>query len=361
MSGLTFQSPLGALVALAVVFPLAALVAFERRARRVRHNVQLPEPEKQTHTRRIVALCVLAALLGLAATHPALTRTSKRSVRTDAQAWALFDTSASMSARQQGGPSRFERSKRLAIQLRNDLPDIPFGVASFAEDVLPHMFPSSDANAFASTVRNAVQIGSPPSPNVVVGTVGTSLSAITAFGSDGYFAPSATHKLLIVFSDDESSPVFGSFVAAELRNKKPIHVIFVHVWNGNERIYLPNGRPDPGYTPDPSSYSSVSELASEIGGSVYSESDTNGILDQARADLGTGSHRPIDSSTVTTPLARWLLILAFIPLAFVLRARDLFGSLWQLGVPGGYALRRRRESGSLLRPRRLASFTISKR
>jgi hypothetical protein len=341
LSSLSFESPLGALVALVVVVPLAGFVAFERREKRVRRNLGLPDPHAWAQAPVLVGLVVLAALLGLAAAQPMLTHATPRKVRLDAQAYAVFDTSNSMSARQEAGPTRLDRSRRLAIQLREALPDVPFGVASFAEITLPHLFPTPNEQAFAATVTESVRIGQPPSPNLLPSTArGTDLAALTALNQDSFFSPSATHRLVVVFSDDESSQFFADQIAAAFR-RPLVHVIFVHVWNSQDRIHLQDGRVDPGYTPDPTSLATVNQLASQLDGQVFSEQNLSGIVQRAQADLGSGRVAPLTGTRTSTPLARWLLLLAFLPLAVVLRRGDV--GVWSLRFPPAIGRVRPRE------------------
>jgi hypothetical protein len=327
LSNLSFESPLGAVVALAVVVPLAGFVAFERREKRVRQNLGLPDPHAWALAPVVIALVILAALLGLAAAQPVLNHASPRKVRLDAQAYAVFDTSTSMLARQGAGPTRLDRSKRLAIELRKALPEVPFGVASFAEITLPHLFPTPNEQAFAATVNDSVRIGQPPSPNLLPGAArGTDLAALTALNQNSFFSSSATRRLVVVFSDDESSQFFASQIAAALR-RPLVHVIFVHVWDSRDRIHLQDGRVDPGYTPDPTSLATVNQLASQLDGQVFTDHNLSGVVQRAQADLGSGRVAPLASTRTSTPLARWLLLLAFLPLAVVLRRGDVGVSL----------------------------------
>jgi len=98
----TFLSPLGGLVAVAVVAPLVAFAVAERRRRRVSAALALPETRSVSRAAVTTALLLIAALLGLAATQPTLVNTSAHKVRPDAAAFVVIDTSSS--------PSSFARS-----------------------------------------------------------------------------------------------------------------------------------------------------------------------------------------------------------------------------------------------------------
>ena len=321
MNGLSFLTPLGALVAVGVVLPLAGFVLFERRAERVRAILRLPEPSRGARATMVGSLTLIAALVGIAAAQPVLRRTTPRAERTDAQAYVVFDVSRSMGARRQGGPDRLERAKRIAVHVRSALSDVPVGVASFAIYALPHLFPTGDRQTFAATVRDAVRIGSPPSPNVFSGLERTSdLSSVSEL-AQGFFAPHTTRGLVIVFTDGESNQFYAGDVANAYRNR--IKLILVQVWDPEERIYVGRNEIDPGYRPDPTSKADLAELALATHGDVFSEKSVGAIIDRARADLGSGPTHRLAAEPGRTPLAPWILCVAFVPLAVVLRRRNL--------------------------------------
>jgi hypothetical protein len=287
----------------------------------VRDVLHLPEPSRGARAVMVGSLTLIAALVGVAAAQPILRRTTPRTERKDAQAYVVFDVSRSMEARREGGPDRLERAKRIAIRVRSALPDVPFGVASFAIYALPHLFPTVDEQTFAATVRDAVRIGSPPSPNIFSGLERTTdLSALSALGN-GFFAPHTERGLVIVFTDGESNQFFAGDVGSAYRNR--IQLIIVHIWDPRERIYIGRDTIDPGYRPDPASKADIASLALATHGSVFSERAVGGIVDRARADLGNGPTRRLSAEPGRTPLAPWILGVAFVPLAVVLRRRNL--------------------------------------
>jgi hypothetical protein len=304
------------------VVPLAGFVVFERRAERVRSILHLPVPSSRGRTLIIVAITLIAAALGIAAAQPVLTRSTPRALRTDAEVYVVFDNSRSMQARRLGGATRLQRAKRLAVRVRGALPDVPFGVASFAIFVLPHLFPSGDPAVFDSVVRDAVRVGSPPSPNVFAPTERTTdLSAISSM-SDSYFDHTAKRRLVVVFTDGESNKFFPVDVGVAFHHPL-VQTILVHVWDPRERIYLGGSRQDPGYRPDPSSRRELESLAAATHGAVFSERDEGAIVSRMRSDLGSGPVRHLAPEPGRTPLAPWVLCIAFVPLSVILRRRNL--------------------------------------
>ena len=75
---MTFVSPLGALVVLAVFGPLAAFVIAERNRRRVVGILGLPGTRAVSRGAVVTSLVAIAALLGAAAAQPTLVNRSAR-------------------------------------------------------------------------------------------------------------------------------------------------------------------------------------------------------------------------------------------------------------------------------------------
>jgi len=83
---MTFLTPLGWLVALLALLPLASAAFGHRRTGVVRRSLGLPAPERRAELLQPSLAAAGVVLLGLAAAQPALTRTSRPQVRRDAQA-----------------------------------------------------------------------------------------------------------------------------------------------------------------------------------------------------------------------------------------------------------------------------------
>ena len=154
----TLLTPLGALIALGVVVPLVALALLHRRGESVRRAIGLPEPRPRVLRAAVAAVVVAAALLGLAAAQPRLEWTSDKRVRDDAEAIVVLDTSRSMLARTSPrSPIRYARATAAARRFRAAFPDVPVGIASFTDRVLPHLFPSPDDDVFAATLEQVAR------------------------------------------------------------------------------------------------------------------------------------------------------------------------------------------------------------
>ena len=196
-----FLTPLGALFALTALLPLAVLVLRERRARRVRRALGLPQPASRAPRRSPpLAACRRSR-------SRRCSRWSRRpdgAERTDAEAFVVFDVSRSMlAAAEPGAPTRLERAQAIAETLRARLPEVPVGVLSLTDRVLPHLFPSADAAVFDATVEKAIGIERPP-PALSFSTRATSLDTLEGIPRRGFFSRSARKRLLVVLTDGES-------------------------------------------------------------------------------------------------------------------------------------------------------------
>jgi hypothetical protein len=317
-------SPLGLLVALVGALPLLALARLERRAAVIRRTLRLGDPGRRGRITVAVALAAVAVLLGLAAAQPVIAKANETTVRTDAEMLFVFDTSRSMQAAlTPHAPTRLDRAKRAALQIRSQLSDVPAGAASMTQRTLPYMFPSSNVNLFAQTLRQSVRILDPPpiEERRIRGVV-TTLDALAAIPTKNYFTPGVARRVLIVLSDFETLPFAENTVAATFRRTRDVEPIYIRFWDSRERVFLKNGN-SAGYVPDPTSASSVRTLASLTGGQAFNEHQLGDAVDAIRADIGNGPARGETFERTRTPLAAWFAAAALVPLALLLFRRNL--------------------------------------
>lgn len=318
---LTVLTPLGALLALGIIVPLVALLLARRKAVRVRDVLGVEQPSRRAVAVPLAALALGATLLGLAAAQPVFEWTRDRTVRTDAEAFVVVDVSRSMLA-QQGpdSPQRLERARAVATSVRASLPDVPVGVATLTDRVLPHLFPSTDQEVFEATLRRSIGIEKPP-PRSSFATGATSLNALAALRGLRFFTPKSTARLAIVLTDGESQPVSNARIGGLLRRDPAIEVVFVQFWDEDERVYT-RDVPEPQYLPDPSARSALDRLAASADGSVYSESQVDAATSKARELLGGGPSVVIGEQAGQLALAPYLAFAALLPFGLLLWRRD---------------------------------------
>jgi hypothetical protein len=317
----------GGLLALAVLVPLVAFIGISRRAARTRAALGLPEPPPRQRLLPLAALLAVAALLGLAAMQPVLERSTTNTVRRDAEVFMVVDISRSMLARRSpGAPSRLDRAKVAGARLRTGLPDVPVGIASMTNRVLPHLFPSGDADVFRATLERAIGIERPPpgssflTPQQEALRQATTFASLAGVATRRFFSPQAKQRLLVVLTDGETTRVSEADVGRRLRGAR-IETVFIHVWSASERVFR-KGVPERRYAPDPTARSNLESLALATEGSVYDETSVGSAASKARELLGNGPTVAQGVRPDRMALAPYLALAAAFPLTFLLWRRD---------------------------------------
>jgi hypothetical protein len=311
---MTLLSPLGLLLALAAVLPVAAWVSGERRTDRVRAELGLVPPDARSRW-RVAAVAAVPLLLALACAQPALTREQERRVRTDAAAFVVVDVSRSMQATAApGAPTRLERARALAVRIRDGLRDTPVGLATLTDRVVPLLFPSPDPATFAQAATRALASESPPPREVA--TVASSLAALGEAAGANLFLPTDRRRVFVVLTDGESRPFEEAETARALRAAR-VALVTVHVHADDERVFRASGVPELNYRPDPGSAATLETLAAAAGGAATGESAEAAVA-AARDALGSGPTRAVGTEERLLPLAPWVALAALVPLGLLL-------------------------------------------
>jgi von Willebrand factor type A domain len=315
-ASIVFLTPLAALVALTMLLPVAAFVVAERRVATVRRLLELRPPRTGVDVAALAALAAVVALLALAAAQPALSNTRTQSVRTDAEALFVVDTSQSMAASSgRSGATRLARAIDAASRLRAAIPGVPSGVATLTDRVLPNLLPVADSAAFDSTLRNAVAINQPPPREQNVRA--TSFAALGSVPSSGFFQRSAKRRAVVLLTDGETGPYDASAVAQAFGGNPRTNLVAVQLWRRNESIYGPTGRADPNYRPDADSKTQVAALARATRGRSFGEGKLGSAASSLKTMLGSGPTKTVGHTRTTHPLAPYLALLALVPLALI--------------------------------------------
>lgn len=317
---ITFLTPRAGVFAAAALVPLLVFVRRERRAQQIRRALALAGHSLMARTPVVLSLALVPGLLGLAATQPVLESTRTRSERTDAHAFFVIDTSRSMLASaRSGAPTRFERARDVATALQQALPEVPAGLASLTDRVLPHLFPTTDARVFSATLRDSMEVEQPPASRY--SQQATALGALAAIPRSNYFSPSAERRVLVVLTDGETLEVAPDLARAFERRPR-IETIFVRFWSTDERIYE-TGAAESGYSPDRASGAKLARAASLVGGRVFSEDELGEVRVAAERVLGEGPTRRRSLEGERLALMPYVTLAAFVPLAFLLWRRNL--------------------------------------
>jgi hypothetical protein len=318
--GVSFLTPSAAMFGFGALVPLAVLAGRERRVRSIRREIGLAAPSWARLPVLVAAVVLVPLLLAVAAMQPVLEDARAHNERTDAQIFVVMDTSRSMlAAASNGAPTRFERARTIALRLQHAFPDVPLGLASMTDRVLPHLFPTTDVRVITATLRDAMAVDRPPAARYA--PLATSLNGLAAVPRTNFFSPGAQRRLLVVLTDGEADAV-DPMLSRAFRRQPRTDVVLVRLWDADERIYE-TGVPEAGYRPDPGLRPRLTEAASLVGGRVVGESDFGELVSVARDVLGSGPTRPRELEGERLALMPYLTLAAVIPLALILWRRNV--------------------------------------
>lgn len=320
--GVSLLTPFAGILAISALLPLAVLLGRDRRAREIRAALSLGHPSRAGRASVALSLALVPALLGLAATQPVLDDTLTRSERTDAQAFFVLDTSRSMLASTSlEAPTRFDRAKRDAGAIRADLREVPSGIASLTDRLLPHAFPTDDEGVFGAVLDRVVGIDKPPPATFNV--TATTLGSLSALANRNFFTREVRQRVAIVFTDAESRPFASASVGRVFRRSPGIRLVFVRYGNADERVFTLDGGTESGYRPDPDAPAIARSLAQAAAGEVFDEGSIGDVGDTVRGMVGQGETKVDDDDRREIPLAPYSVALAFLPLGLLLWRRNL--------------------------------------
>jgi hypothetical protein len=217
-------------------------------------------------------------------------------------------------------PTRFDRAKEAGKELRARIPTVPVGISSITDRLLPHLFPTTSANVFTSTLDRAMGVERPPPDRSGRGRV-TALGALQGLITGNFYGPEAKKKIAVVFSDAETVPVDTATLRGRMYGK--VEVIFVRLWSASERVYLPDGEIERQYRPDLDSGDYLAGVAEAIEADVFDESELDQVAGRVQALAGKGPTGPEGEELESRPLAAYVACAAFLPILLLLARRNL--------------------------------------
>jgi hypothetical protein len=225
---------------------------------------------------RLVGFIALAALVATAAAQPSIRKTSSTRVRANTELYLTFDVSRSMlAASSPHGVVRFERARALGAQIHRAMRDVPTGVATLTNRLMPLLFPTGDERGVVAVINHSLRILQ-PQPAFLTAPRATQLGALSLAADRSYFNPGAHRRLLVVLSDLDSD-FFSLDGTLKLLRRHGIEPFLLRVAQPGEQIFDSQGRP--------ASYTSVSTVTvgslRAAGWHAYEE----GQIGQAIADL----------------------------------------------------------------------------
>ena len=268
----------------------------------------------------MIVLPIIAVLVGIGAAQPVVEQWEEHAARTDAQAFFAFDTSRSMLASSgPGEPTRFDRAVTAARRMRAALGELPVGVASLTDRVLPHVFPTANPRSFDAVLRYSIAVERPASDEGN-NKIASSLEATSAFASGNYFR-GAPRRLLVVFTDAETRAVGAAALGQAFANAR-IETIVVRVGSQRDRIYR-GSRIETVYVPQAGSREAAASYASVVRGRAFDEDQLDDAITAARSMLGSGGAVTRAEIIDIRPLGPYVFLAALVPLSFLLLRRNL--------------------------------------
>jgi hypothetical protein len=318
---ISFRSPEGLLVALLAAAPLAAAMLVGRRAEVVRRALGLDADRGIVRRQVAGSVVVVGVLVGLACAQPVVAREETFRVRSDAEAYIVLDVSRSMlAAEEDGAPTRLLRARRAAASLRGELADVPVGLASLSDRVLPHVFPSVDGEAFVEALSRSVGVGRPGPQRVAV--LATAFDVLGGMATLNFYGDGVGRRLAIVLTDGETLPVDEEGLEGTLAGAAPVEFLFVRFWGPDERIFGPGGLVEDAYRPDSAAGPRFERFASAFGAELYGADELGEVARRAREIVGEGPTRQEERVVQEVPLAPYAALGAILPLLLVLARRN---------------------------------------
>jgi len=294
----------------------------ERHSRRLRGVFSLREPRRRDIAIGAAAVALIPALLGVAAAQPVVVQRQPVMQRSDTEIFIVFDTSQSMSARPAlRAPTRLQRSEQDAERVLPQLGDIPVGLATMTDRVLPALMPTTNDALIRRTIEQSISINEPPPTERYPYLATSLLKALPPISTENFFSYGTRHSILVVFTDGESTPLppgYGVDLAKALKTQP----LFVHVWSAAESVYV-HGQIDPRYHPDPQSQAVLEQFAGATGGRVFGEGDLGALVSTIRSEAGTPHASTAILTYARVPLGQWFLLAGVFPLGFLFWRRNL--------------------------------------
>jgi hypothetical protein len=310
LASITFETPWGALVAVAAALPLVALAVAWRRGERAARAVRLVPARRRTLALAAASAALAAVAAGAACAQPALRTERHVSIRTQSEILYVVDVSRSMRAsRVPNSSTRLAAARGVVRRIHAGTEDVPSGLAGLTDRVLPYVFATADAADFAAALDQSVRIESPPPQQV--SSNATSFGALASIPRNGFFSSSARRRTCVLVTDGESRAYATDDVAAALAGPRGCRLVVVRVGSSSDRVHGAGGVPEAAYAPDPAAAGKVRALAAAAaGGRAFASATAGDALAAVRAssEIGPRSGRVLQPAR--RALAPWLAVLA---------------------------------------------------
>jgi hypothetical protein len=225
----------------------------------------------------------------------------------------VLDNSRSMLASARAGTTaRYQRAVELARRIHADLPELPAGLASLNNRLLPYLFPTVDEQAYQAVLAHAYGVQR-PAPALESDPVATTFDQLSQAASSRFFAPSASKRVLLVLSDAETRPFDAGQTLRALRHARTTPIL-VRIWHPGERIF----RTDRSTEVYHSTHADELDRLRAAGWPAYPEGEPGAVVDRVRQAIGPGPVKPVGYDRRETSIAPMIALAAVAPLLLVL-------------------------------------------
>jgi hypothetical protein len=310
---MTLATPWVLLAGLVGLVPAAGALVRGRRSRRPLREIGLGVPPRLSLLRRPLLLCCACALLGLAAAGPSVRLRHGLPARTDAQVLVVLDGSRSMlAASSPHDPPRFHRAAAFARRLQEALPEVPMGLASLTNRLLPYAFPTVDRVLYDDVLDRAFAVEQPP-PAFDADRWVTSFDPLKQTALRRFFSPTAPKRVVVVLSDAETRPFDARGVLRELERHGTTPIV-VRFWRPGERIFRADGTPTSYHSTQPGE---LAVLASS-GWRTFDEEGFGAVARAIRTTIGSGPVARVGYEQREESIAPVFVLAAIAPLLLLL-------------------------------------------
>jgi von Willebrand factor type A domain len=313
-------TPIAAAVGLVGVIVVWMRVRSARRARDVCRTLGLPAAPRSRVALDLAPIVALTVIVALAAAQPVVSRRAEKKGREGAEVIVVLDITRSMDARRAPSePTRLDRARAMAKELRFAVPEVRIGLASVTDRVLPHLFPTLGENAFAAVADRAIDIERPPPDRRT--RRATALLALGDLGRLAFYRESAAHRVAVVFTDGETLPIDLATLGQRLHDGG-VSTLFVQIWRPDEHLFAPDGTVDESYKPDPTAQNALQRATGAVGGLLFSEGEGSELAAAVERAVGAGPAVVQGRELRSVELAPALAAFAFVPLTILLFRRN---------------------------------------
>ena len=124
--------------------------------------------------------------------------------------------------------------------MRQAFPQVPTGIASLTNRVLPYVFPTTSDGALEEVLHRGYGIERPP-PEVTSGEEISTFDALDDVAHHDFYGAQVKKRVLLVLSDAETLPFRIKHVGVDLE-RAGIRTVVVRFWRPDERIFRLDNR-----------------------------------------------------------------------------------------------------------------------